>query len=823
MTGIYPNKFNHISGGTVTISKNTPSGTGPLTNLIVPAEYHNNFLGRYKLYQGAGSTILSLLEADGFSTASSTYEYASIAISQVPTLRTLVVGKREVGDVSWAATLQAILDDVPLGEVPPYFGIEIETHDKADLVAAAQWCLDIQSNLFNGPNFWLSLHTKDLDVLSAQAGNVIETIALQSSGNQSSNGVTSIVWSDMTRVQKPAELTTKLETFNVVPPFDVPLYAAWSVNNGPLQYFFFDGAPALTQGAGPFPADLEPGNHLDFDIDGFVGVATFDASAATILSGAAEPYAPVGGETLTLYLEGVATLITLLVTDTTAGDVALNINTAVGSVVAVDEGGKVRITSTIRGTDSSIQIEEGSGANAILQFSTSLVSGTGNVGDIDAVELTEAIDVIQEAALSNGIIFGSTELNIQSASYGTASYVEILNTSSANLLTEFGLVVGVSMGSGLAANLAATTAAELATLYTAELTDVVHDSTTGRVISTTILKGTGTSIRLLTPQVQVLTLTSNAADDIGFKYDSLPALTVVSVDEATDAAALKALFDGNAQYTAIGALEIGFDNTLRFISLDKGIHVFSDQSTGSADISSANSGAAYSALGYTQLDASGKGIANGHLDIAMPARLLSYDNPDLEHQQRPTDFFYFNPAPTADNGIKHSGITDIQRNNIVNGDGSDTYGGWCLDPYNASRTLGTQMANKVKIQTFLTAVLFKNAVVRESVNYLNQNAQKGIFIGATEIAFNTIKGIYLSLIDQFVLAGHIAPYKDSSDSDFDPERNSTLNVLPFSKQNPVDLQQGIFRDFEFNLVAVSQLQQIRFAINIDGSYQANVI
>lgn len=823
MTGIFSNKFNHISGGTVTISKNTPSGTGPLTNMFVPAEFHNNFLGRYKIYRGAGSTIRALVLADGFSAASSTFEYVTTALSQTPTPSSLVLGKREMGDVSWVATLQAILDAVPLGEVPPYFGIEIETQDKADLVAAAQWCLDIQSNLFNGPNFWISLHTKDLDVLTAQAGNVIETIAKQSSGNQSSNGVTSVVWSDMTRVQKPAGVITKLQTFNLVPPFDVPLYAAWSVNKGPLQYLFFDGAPALVQGAGPFPANLEPGNNLDFDIDGFSGTAVFNGVASTILSGAAEPYAPVGGETLTLYIDGVSHLITLLNTDTTAALVATNINTVVGSAVAADDGGQVRITSPTRGTDSSIQVEEGSGANAILQFSTSLILGSGNVGNIDAVELTEAIDIIQNAAASNGIIFGNTELNIQSATYGSASYVEILNTSAANLLTEFGLVVGVTMGSGFAGNLEATTAAELAALYTLELTGVSHDSSTGRVISTTTLKGKGTSIDLLTPQVQVLTLTSSAADDIGFKYDSLPALTVVSVDEATDAAALKVLFDANPLYTSIGALEVGFDNTLRFISLDKGIHTFEDQSTGNASVSSAASGAAYSALGYTSLNGEGKGIANGHLDIALPARLLSYNNPDLEHEQRPTDLIYFNPAPTADDGIKHSGISAIQRNNIVNGDGTETYGGWCLDPYFDSKTFGTQMANKVKIQTFLSAVLFKNAVVREMTNYLSMNAQKGIFIGANEIAFNTVKGICLSLIDQFALAKHFTPYKDSSDTSFDPNRDSTLNVTPFNQQNPVNLQQGIFEGFEFNLVALSGLQQIRFAINIDGSYQANVI
>lgn len=822
MTGIFPNQLAHVVDGPVTISKNTPSGTGPLSILFVPAAVHNNFIGRYKVYQGAGQTVLAKLVADGFSSTSSTYLVTQAMFSQVPTPFRVVIGKREVGDISWSATLQAIVDAVPNGEVPPFFCIKIETKDKADLIDASQWALSIQSSLINGPNFWLSLETADPAVLTAQNGNVIQTIALQSAGNLSSNGVASIAWSDMTRVQIPAQLQTKLETFDLTPPFDIPLYAAWKVNNGPLQYFFFDGAPALVQGTGPFPANLEPGNNLDMEIDGFAISAVFDAAAATLLSGAQEPYAPAGGEDFTILFEGVPHLITLLITDTTAALIATNINTVVGSVVASDSGGRVLLTSTVRGTDSLIQVQEGTGGNAILQFSTTPVSGTGNVGDIDAVTLTEAIDVIQDAAMTNGLIYGDVELNIESTTYGTGSTVEILNTSAANLLTELGLSVGVTSGSGFANNLAATTAVELAALYTSSLTAVVHDSSTARVISSTVDKGQGTSIRLALPQVQVLTLTSNAADDIGFTYDNLAPLTVVSVDEATDAAALKALFDADLNYTAIGALEVGFDNTLRFIALDNGVHTFADQSTGSASIAVANSSVSYTALGYTDLIAFGSGIAEAYLDAVLPARYLSYSDPNIERKQRPTDRIVFNPAPPALNAIRHSGIKRDEMLTVVNGDGSDTYGGWVLDATSGSCTLGTQMANKTKIQTFITAVLFKNAVVRDTNQFLQVNAQQGNFIGSDELAFNNLVSLYLSIINQFVIAGHITAYKDPSDQSFDPQRDSTLIVLPFAQQSPADLQQGIFRGFQFNLVAKSPLQRIFFEINIDGAFQTNL-
>lgn len=818
MPGIFPNQLQHISGGTVTITTATPTGTGPLPIMIVPAVFHNNFLGRYKVYKGLGSTILALVNADGFSKSSTVYAMVSAAVAQNPAPQTVVLGKRDIADISWSATMQAILDSVPLGEVPPWFAHYIESKDKADIVDVAQWTLNVQSSLVQGPNFWFIADTADAAVLTAQAGNVIETVRNQSAGNFGSNGVTSIAWSDLTRVQTPATLQTKKETFNLTPIFGVPLYMVWKVNDGPLQSFFFQGSQALVQGAGPFPANLEPGDNLDLEIDGFPFSAIYDATAATILSGAEEPYAPAGGETFFVTFEGVETEITLLVTDITAALIAANINAAVGDVVATDDGGSVRLTSTIRGLTSSVQVTEGTGGNAILQFSTSIVNGTGNVDNIDAVTLTEAISVIQEAVQTTGIIFGATELNIQSATYGTGSTIEILNTSAANLLTEFGLVVGLTLGTGFASNLAATTAVELATLFAGELVDVVHDSTTGRVISTTILKGDGTSIKLLSPQAKVLKLTPSAGDLIGFKLDNLPVLAVVSVDAPTDAAALKALFDANAMYTAIGTLEIGDDNSLLFIAIDNGAHAFSDQSVAPASISGITAGTGYAALGYTDLTAFGFGLAEGYIHIRLASRYLSYSNPDLEHQQRPVDQVILNPGlPT----IQHSGISRIEFLTVVNGDGNNLYGGWLLDAANGSRTYGTQMTNKIKMQTFMTSILIKNTIVRETVNFLNVNAQAGLFLGLDEDTLNSVRGLYTSILTKFVNAEHITPLKDPNDPKFDPQRDSAFIIPPFSSLNPVEVQQGLIKGIQMQLIAKAPLQGIFWDINLVAATQPN--
>lgn len=818
MTGLNPNQLAHISNGTVTITQASPTGIGPLAILIVPADVHNNFIGRYKVYFGSGPTIKALAVADGFSTTSTAYEMIDAQIAQIPTPRTIVMGKRELGDIAWSSTLQAILDDVPNGEAPPYFGIKIDSVDKAELLDASQWVLNTQSNLENGPSFLFLGETKDLAVLTAQNGNVVETMAAQSAGNLGSNGTASLAWSDLTRVQKPAQLQTKKQTFNLNPIFGVPLFMAWIVNNGPMQILFFDATQALVQGNGPFPANLAPGDNLDLEIDGFAFSAIFNATAATITSGVAEPYAPLGGETFSVFFENVETPIALLGTDTTAADIALNINTAVGAIVAFDDAGFVRLTSTILGTNSSVRVQEGTGGNAILQFSTSLVKGTGNVGNIDAVTLTEAINVIQNSTQTAAIIFGSTILNIQSATYGTGSTVEILNTSSANLLTEFGLVVGLTLGSGFAANTAATTATEVETVFVTELIDVVHDSTTGRVISTTIAKGNGTSINLVSPQVQILELTPDAGQNIGFKYDSLNVLSVVSVDAATDAAALKALFDADNTYTAIGQLEIGPDDTLRFIAVDNGIHEFANASDPNAQIVALDSGNAYSALGYTDLLAQGSGVARGYIDLRLFSRLFSYADPDLEHQQRPTDLVTLNPAPPT---IQHSGITRDEMLTVVNGDGNNKYGAWVLDVTNDSATYGTQMVNKIKIQTYLTAVLIKNTLVRETVNFLKVNAQAGIFVGLDEETLNSIEGLYTSILNQYVIGKHIRPLKDFNDPTFDPARDSTLIMPKFSSLNPVDIQQGVIRGIQMLLVAVAPLQGIYWDVNLVAATQPN--
>lgn len=120
---------------------------------------------------------------------------------------------------------------------------------------------------------------------------------------------------------------------------------------------------------------------------------TFTAVAASIASAAGVyPSTFVGGETLTLNIDGTTYVVVFQAADQTQAQVIARINATVGFTCAVDSGaGVTTISSNVKGTSGSIQVVALSvlTATATGLAAGAVVNGTGNVGNILQVKPSE--------------------------------------------------------------------------------------------------------------------------------------------------------------------------------------------------------------------------------------------------------------------------------------------------------------------------------------------------------------------------------------------------------------------------------------------------
>jgi len=165
------------------------------------------------------------------------------------------------------------------------------------------------------------------------------------------------------------------------------------------------GSVSLTRqasitGAAAFVYNLEPAQVLSLDIGAQPVSATFTATAASV-TGVAGVYPTlfIGGETLTVGYDGAPDItVTFLAGDQTALQVAARINAYAGFAFADVSGGQVRLTGLQRGTGAQARVVSGSaGVLASLGLTAGTTTGTGNVGNIDAVLFTEIRTIVQTA------------------------------------------------------------------------------------------------------------------------------------------------------------------------------------------------------------------------------------------------------------------------------------------------------------------------------------------------------------------------------------------------------------------------------------------
>lgn len=211
------------------------------------------------------------------------------------------------------------------------------------------------------------------------------------------------------------------------------------------------------------PFDLTAGDTLDFSVDaGATDTATIDAAAASIECANSETYDLADGLTLTVKIDGEAVAQTIEfntaefadIANATAEEVAAVINAEIvgASATASSGGTKVTITSDTQGTDSGVEVTGGtanSGGSNRLAFSTSPVSGTGDVADINAVTVAELKTVIEADVTGVTVTAVSGKVSIATDTIGASGSIQVEATSTAD--DELGLDNATHSGSSGAA------------------------------------------------------------------------------------------------------------------------------------------------------------------------------------------------------------------------------------------------------------------------------------------------------------------------------------------------------------------------------------
>lgn len=189
------------------------------------------------------------------------------------------------------------------------------------------------------------------------------------------------------------------------------------------------------------PWYLQPGNHIDLDFDNNgMQVATVLATPAKRNNtGTAEPYNLVGGEALTVKVNGGPTQTVGFVAGdfavpgaATAEEVAAAINKALVGAQAyvITAGTEVELASDRMGTGASIQVTGGT-ANVVLVFGTAVANGTGNVADVTQVTAAEIAAIITALPPAGGgtAVVSAGKVLLTSGATGATAEIEVVGTT----------------------------------------------------------------------------------------------------------------------------------------------------------------------------------------------------------------------------------------------------------------------------------------------------------------------------------------------------------------------------------------------------------
>lgn len=243
------------------------------------------------------------------------------------------------------------------------------------------------------------------------------------------------------------------------------------------------------------PWAMSPADTVVFTTNTGAYTATFNATAAGNVGGdlcetaVAENYDLSVNNVLTIKVNRGSTQTVTLAAGyfvnpaaATAEEVALAINTLVTGVQAITTtaGTKVEIKTDKKGTGSYIQVTGGT-ANGILQFPTGEKQGAGNVSDISAVTMAEALIIINAVLGVNGVAWtdDGSYIKVRTTTAGATGSI-IVSATAGQVAMGFDVLphVGVTGGTGEAGTIpAGTTLSDGGSNRFATLEDVVFTAT----------------------------------------------------------------------------------------------------------------------------------------------------------------------------------------------------------------------------------------------------------------------------------------------------------------------------------------------------------
>lgn len=312
---------------------------------------------------------------------------------------------------------------------------------------------------------------------------------------------------------------------------------------------------AYVQGTKTAPFLLDDAQTFIWERDSVTRTATFNATAAVKDGSGGVFTGLVGGEQITITLNGAATTVTFQAGDNTQGLIITRINTAFGFTFASNNAGQLRLTSNVKGTGSQVVVTTSATATT-LGLNSTPVNGTGdavNIAQLTAAEFTTKVNAVDSG--SAGTVAPDGTLRIVSKTGGTGTIRVLAGTGNAGL--------GFTNGTGGAITTAALRADVTINAGTRCGPDATDPTLLVVMQSTPVAKGsTATTVLKVRPAVDTGTYAGASAASVTTLFD-FPGDQEWSVtNTAVTIAAMTAAQLDSAYLTAIAAtLGTSQDNT----------------------------------------------------------------------------------------------------------------------------------------------------------------------------------------------------------------------------------------------------------------------